>query len=61
MLTHKGISKKLGYDNLLTLYSNPKKISFGRDKLLKRDEKFSNFLMNKIERLIFFYKNHQYG
>ena len=34
MLTHTGMSKKLGYNNLLTLYS--KRSSFGKDQLLKR-------------------------
>lgn len=58
MLTHKGIANRLDYPNILNAYSN---LSFGRDKLYKRDEPFSELLIDKIEKLLFLYKEKKYG
>lgn len=57
MLTHKGIADKLAYSNILKAYDT---LSFGRDKLMRREEPFSK-LFDKIERLTYFYENKQYG
>ena len=56
-LTHKGIANKLGYENLFSAYD---KISFGRDRLLNREELFSNFFLLKLENLIRLYEQKNY-
>lgn len=57
MLTHKGIADKLAYSSILKAYDT---LSFGRDKLMRREEPYSK-LFDKIERLAYFYENKQYG
>lgn len=59
MLTHKGIAGKLDYANLLDVYT--KRYSFGREKLYEKEDRFSDFLFNKIERLCFLYEEKMYG
>lgn len=57
LLTHRGIANKLGYENLLAVYDS---LDFGRDKLLNKEELFSNFFINKVERLVKFYREKNY-
>ena len=57
MLTHKGIAEELDYKDVLTAYG---KLSFGRDKLMRREEPFSK-LFEKIERLLSLYQEKKYG
>lgn len=56
-LTHKGIANQLGYDKLLFVYD---KIIFGRDRLLNKEEMFSNFFLNKLEVLIKAFQDRNY-
>ena len=57
LLTHRSIANKLGYENLLAVYDN---IEFGRDRLLNKEELFSNFFLGKVEYLIQLYDNKNY-
>lgn len=59
MLTHKGIADKLNYKNLLKTYDT--NMAFGREKLIKKEERFSDLIFNLIEKLVFFYENKNYG
>jgi DNA helicase-2/ATP-dependent DNA helicase PcrA len=56
-LTHKGIANKLGYENLFSAYD---KIVFGRERLLNREELFSNFILLKVEHLVNLYHQKNY-
>ena len=59
MLTHKGIAEQLDYQNILNLYTKSR--PFGRDRLYEKEEMFSDFFLNKIERLIFLYSEKRYS
>lgn len=54
MLTHKGIASKLDYSNLIATYTNA--YSFGRERLYEKEDRFSDFLFNKIEKLCALYE-----
>lgn len=56
-LTHKGIANKLGYEGLFNAYD---KIVFGRERLLNREELFSDFFLLKIEKLVKLYEQKNY-
>lgn len=58
MLTHKGIASKLAYSNLIAAYNT---YSFGRERLYEKEERFSDFLFNKIEKLCELYSQKSYG
>lgn len=58
MLTHKGIAAKLDYSDLLNVYST---LTFGRERLYERDDKFADLLMNKVEKLSSLYTENRYG
>lgn len=58
LLTHKGIAGKIGYGSLLEVYGI---LDFGRDRLLKKEERFSDFILNKIERLFSLYQLKNYS
>jgi len=58
-LTHKGIAKRLGYETLLNIYDDY--ISFGRDRLFDKEEIFSNFFLDKVERLVELYAAKEYS
>lgn len=58
MLTHKGIASKLDYSNLIAAYNT---YSFGRERLYEKEERFSDFLFNKIEKLCELYTQKSYG
>lgn len=57
LLTHRGIANKLGYENLLAIYDS---LDFGRDRLLNKEELFSNFFLSKVESLVDFYLEKNY-
>ena len=57
LLTHRGIANKLGYENLLAVYDS---LDFGRDRLLNKEELFSNFFISKVESLVEFYLEKNY-
>lgn len=54
MLRHKDISDKLHYDNLLQVYQD-RYGQFGKDQLFNKEEKYSNYFFNHIERFIELY------
>lgn len=58
LLTHKDIANKAGYDSLLKTYD---KLSFGRDRLFKKEEAFSEFILNKLEVFVSFYESKKYS
>lgn len=58
LLTHKDIANKAGYESLLKTYDQ---ISFGKDRLLKKEEMFSDFILNKIEVFISLYEDKKYS
>lgn len=58
MLTHKGIADKLDYSSLLNAYS---KITFGRERLYEKQDRFSAFLLDKIEILSKLYTQQDYA
>ncbi|MFA6515329.1 MAG: UvrD-helicase domain-containing protein [Candidatus Paceibacterota bacterium] len=58
LLTHKDIANKAGYETLLKTYD---KLSFGRDRLFKKDEVFSEFILNKLEVFVSLYENKKYS
>lgn len=58
-LTHKGIATRLGYENLMACYDT--NMSFGRDRLLTKDELFCDFFLNVVESIIKFYQDHNYS
>lgn len=58
LLTHKDIASKAGYEELLKTYD---KLSFGRDKLFKKDEVYSDFFLNKLEVFVSYYKDKKYS
>jgi len=58
-LTHKGIAKRLGYEKLLGVYGNLS--SFGRDRLMDKDEAFSDFFLSKVEPLAYYYSIKDYS
>lgn len=57
LLTHKSIANKLGYENLLGVYDT---LDFGRDRLLNKEELFSNFFLSKVENLIQLFNDKNY-
>jgi len=57
LLTHRGIANKVGYENLLSYYDA---LDFGRERLLNKEELFSNFFLNKVETLVRFYLDKDY-
>lgn len=57
LLTHKSIANKLGYENLLAAYDN---LDFGRDRLLNKEEVFSNFFLGNVEILVRLFKEKNY-
>lgn len=61
-LTHTGIAKNLGYDNLLKIYSK-RYGQFGRDRLFKKEERFSKFFLDEkgVEDVIRHYESKEYG
>lgn len=61
-LTHTGIAKKLEYENLLKTYSS-RYGQYGRDRLFKKEERFSNFFLgdNGVEKVFNHYKSEEYG
>lgn len=58
MLTHKGIASKLEYSGLIAAYDND---TFGRKRLYAKEERFSDFLFNKIEKICELYDQKSYG
>jgi DNA helicase-2/ATP-dependent DNA helicase PcrA len=58
LLTHKDIANKAGYESLLKTYDL---ISFGRDRLFKKEEVFSDFILNKIEVFVALYESKKYS
>lgn len=59
MLTHRGIANKLGYETILATYQILG--SWGRDRLLNKEELFANFILNKIEKFVELFENKKYG
>ena len=61
-LTHTRIAKKLGYENLLGVYTK-RYGQFGRDRLIKKEERFSKFFFheNGIEKVLSYYEQRKYG
>jgi DNA helicase II / ATP-dependent DNA helicase PcrA len=57
LLTHKGIANKLGYENLLEVYD---KLTFGRDRLLNKEELFGSVILNTVENLVALYESKNY-
>lgn len=57
LLTHKSIANKLGYEDLLGVYD---RIDFGRDRLLNKEELFSNFILGKVENLVLLFNDKNY-
>lgn len=57
-LTHRGIGAKLGYQKLLRVYNI---IPFGRDQLFNKDELFSRFILDKVEKLVELFNQKRYG
>lgn len=58
LLTHKDIANKAGYESLLKTYD---KLPFGRDRLFKKDEAYSEFILNKLEIFVSLYENKKYS
>lgn len=58
-LTHKDIAKKAGYENLLNVYNT--NLAFGRERLFKKEDAISDFIINKLEIFVDLYKNKKYG
>jgi DNA helicase-2/ATP-dependent DNA helicase PcrA len=58
-LTHKDIAKKAGYENLLNVYNE--NLTFGRERLFKKEDAISDFIINKLETFVDLYKNKKYG
>jgi len=58
-LTHKVIADYLGYEALLAAYTDNFP-SFGRERLFNQEDAFSDFLINKVERLFYFYNTKMY-
>ena len=61
-LTHTGIAKNLGYENLLKTYSK-RYGQFGRDRLFKKEERFSKFFLDEkgVENIVRCYEFKEYG
>ncbi len=61
-LTHSGIAKRLEYENLLKVYSK-RYGQFGRDRLFKKEERFSNFFLGTkgVEKIFNHYNSQEYG
>lgn len=58
ILTHMGIARMLGYENLFKAYNE---LEFGRDKFFNKQEVFSKIIMDGIEPLVHFYEEKKYG
>jgi len=61
VLTHNKIAGALGFAQLLRAYTTRWGSSFGRDKLYKRQEAFSKFIIEGIEQICELYETKQYS
>lgn len=59
MLTHKGIADQLDYRQLIKVYTD--RYSFGRERLYEKEDRFSDYLFNKIELLCDLYAAKTYA
>ena len=59
MLTHKGIATQLDYLDLLNVFSA--RSAFGRDQLYSKEDRFSDFLFNGIEKICSTYELKDYS
>lgn len=57
VLTHRGIAREIGYEGLLKAYGS---LSFGNDRLMKRDDEFGEFF-SLVESLAEAFARQRYG